>query len=127
NPHVHLSVRAESKSGRRLNPRKADLNRWREVFAERLRDWGIDAEATRQPTRGVARSYPDLWQVKAKEEGRLRQPRSDVQRGARAQATRAMALEAWQALGTAMERAGVRERDLGERINRLVTDHLDRR
>jgi hypothetical protein len=29
NPHVHLSVRAESKDGRRLNPRKADLHRWR--------------------------------------------------------------------------------------------------
>ena len=24
NPHVHISVRAESKHGRRLNPRKAD-------------------------------------------------------------------------------------------------------
>src|SRR5436190_1874874 len=43
NPHVHLSVRAESKHGRRLNPRKADLHRWRETFAEKLRAWGIDA------------------------------------------------------------------------------------
>ena len=34
NPHVHLSVRAESKHGKRLNPRKADLQRWRETFAE---------------------------------------------------------------------------------------------
>ena len=33
NPHVHISVRAESMSGRRLNPRKADLQRWRETFA----------------------------------------------------------------------------------------------
>ena len=31
NPHVHLSVRAESKNGRRLNPRKTDLQRWREI------------------------------------------------------------------------------------------------
>jgi len=37
NPHVHLSVKAESKHGERLNPRKADLHRWRETFAERLR------------------------------------------------------------------------------------------
>ena len=29
NPHVHISVRAESKHGKRLNPRKADLHRWR--------------------------------------------------------------------------------------------------
>jgi hypothetical protein len=34
NPHVHLSARAESMRGERLNPRKADLQRWRETFAE---------------------------------------------------------------------------------------------
>ncbi len=34
NPHVHLSVKAESKHGERLNPKKADLHRWRETFAE---------------------------------------------------------------------------------------------
>jgi hypothetical protein len=39
NPHVHLSVRAESKHGKRLNPRKAGLSRWRETFAEKLRGW----------------------------------------------------------------------------------------
>src|SRR4030095_7476929 len=56
NPHVHLSVKAESKHGVRLNPRKADLHRWRETFAERLREWGIDAEATRQASRGEHRN-----------------------------------------------------------------------
>jgi hypothetical protein len=40
NPHVHISVRAESRHGKRLNPRKADLHRWRETFAEKLRDQG---------------------------------------------------------------------------------------
>ena len=48
NPHVHISVRAESKHGKRLNPRKADLHRWRETFAEKLRGWGIEAEASPQ-------------------------------------------------------------------------------
>jgi hypothetical protein len=72
NPHVHLSVRAESKNGRRLNPRKADLQRWREMFAERLRGWGIDAEASRQATRGERHSYEPIWRVKARQEGRLR-------------------------------------------------------
>ena len=37
NPHVHLAVRAESRWGTRLNPRKSDLHRWRETFAEKLR------------------------------------------------------------------------------------------
>jgi len=72
NPHVHLSVRAESKNGRRLNPRKADLQRWREMFAERLRGWGIDAEASRQATRGERHNYEPIWRVKARQEGRLR-------------------------------------------------------
>ena len=48
NSHVHLTVKAKSRNGKRLNPRKADLRRWREVFAEQLRERGIDAEATRQ-------------------------------------------------------------------------------
>jgi hypothetical protein len=72
NPHVHLSVRAESIHGRRLNPRKEDLRRWRENFAEKLRGWGIDAEASGQACRGVRRRYPDIWRLKAKNEGRLR-------------------------------------------------------
>ena len=76
NPHVHLSVRAESKHGKRLNPRKADLQRWRETFAEKLRGWGIDAEATRQATRGERHSYEPIWRVKAREEGRLRTRRA---------------------------------------------------
>jgi len=77
NPHVHISVRAESKHGKRLHPKKADLHRWRETFAERLRGWGIDAEATRQATRGVSRNYPDLWRKRAAEEGRERKPRPE--------------------------------------------------
>ena len=67
NPHVHISVRAEAKNGKRLNPRKADLQRWRETFAEKLRGWGIDADATRRSARGVTRHFPRLWQVKAQQ------------------------------------------------------------
>jgi hypothetical protein len=48
NPHVHLCVKALGLDGSRLNPRKADLQRWREGFALRLREHGIEAEATRR-------------------------------------------------------------------------------
>jgi hypothetical protein len=58
NPHVHLSVRAEGRDGQRLNPRKEDLRRWRETFAERLRGWGIEAEASSQVTRGTDSPTP---------------------------------------------------------------------
>jgi hypothetical protein len=43
-PHVHVSVRAEGLDGTRLNPRKADLHRWRDTFAEKLRGWGVKVE-----------------------------------------------------------------------------------
>ena len=66
-PHVHVSVKAESKHGLRLNQRKADLHRWRERFAERLQERGIDAEASRQATRGEHRRRDALWRVKARE------------------------------------------------------------
>jgi len=75
NPHIHLSVRTESRFGKRLNPRKADLQRWREIFAEKLRGWGIDAEATRQRTRGQVRNDEPIWRVKAAAEGRLKASR----------------------------------------------------
>jgi len=55
NPHVHLVVKSVGFDGRRLNPRKADLQRWRELFAERLRDQGVEAEATPRMARGVVK------------------------------------------------------------------------
>ena len=67
NPHVHLSVRAEGRDGERLNPRKADLRRWRETFAQRLRDLGIEAEASPQITRGASRRTERLWHRKARD------------------------------------------------------------
>lgn len=60
-PHMHLCVKAMGEDGRRLNPRKHDLRRWRERFAQRLREHGIDAAANNrlerlQPQRGVRQS-----------------------------------------------------------------------
>lgn len=57
-PHVHLSVQVRGPDGRRLNPRRQDLQRWRERFAEQLRAHGVDANATPRRTRGVTKRYP---------------------------------------------------------------------
>lgn len=78
NPHVHLSVRAESRNGHRLNPRKADLRRWRETFAEKLQGWGVEAGASSRHDRGAVRGYQAFWRIKAQEQGRLRQEVRDV-------------------------------------------------
>jgi type IV secretory pathway VirD2 relaxase len=54
-PHVHLAIRAFGDHGERLNPKKADLETWRQVFAQALRDRGVEAEATPRRARGVTR------------------------------------------------------------------------
>lgn len=105
NPHVHLSVRAESRSGHRLNPRKTDLHRWRETFAEKLRGWGIEADATRQVTRGANRNFDPLWRVKAKEDGRLHHSRPERKTGAAYSANRMGALEAWARMAQALDQS----------------------
>jgi hypothetical protein len=108
-PHVHLTVKAESKHGERLNPHRADLHRWRETFAERLRDRGIDAEATRQLTRGPYRKTDRLWQVKAREERRLQIDRKPGQGSALAQPKREDALDAWKKIASALANSDRRE------------------
>ena len=54
-PHVHIAVRRLGRNGERLNPKKADLQLWRELFAQALRDRGVEAEATPRRARGVTR------------------------------------------------------------------------
>ena len=122
NPHVHLSVKAESMHGERLNPRKADLHRWRETFAERLREWGIDAEATRQAVRGAVRNYPDLWRKKAAEEGRARVARPERKVGDAALSSRRSAGQAWGAIAMALrESPDPKDQRLAQDIERFVT------
>ena len=78
NPHVHVVVRAERDDGHRLNPRKADLHRWRERFAAALRSYGIEAAATRQAVRGVMQRPDLLWERVARAEGRLKRERAPI-------------------------------------------------
>ena len=54
-PHCHLTVRSLGFSGRRLNPKRDDLQAWRVAFAAACRQHGIAAEATPRRTRGVIR------------------------------------------------------------------------
>ena len=123
NPHVHLSVRAESRHGKRLNPRKADLQRWRETFAERLRGWGVEAEATRQASRGEYRNRDELWRIKAREQGRLRKERSQRKSGQPFRLSRQEALDAWWKISDALaESKSKDDQDLAKRIAAFVKD-----
>ena len=91
NPHVHLSVRSEGRDGKRLNPRKEDLRRWRETFAEKLRGWGIEAEATSQVTRGTRHRDERVWERKTARPRVKRQERPP----ALPTGIRKQALQAW--------------------------------
>jgi hypothetical protein len=123
NPHVHLSVKAESKHGERLNPRKADLHRWRETFAERLREWGIDAEATRQASRGEYRNRDELWRIKARQQGRLEKERPTRKSGEAQRLSRQHALDAWRQIFVALADSKSKDdQDLAKRIAVFVKD-----
>jgi len=102
NPHVHLSVRAESICGKGLNPRKADLQRWAETFAEKLRGYGVEAEATRQATLFQTGNSDHRWRLKAREDGRLRKARPEDRSSTRSRTTRTEALRAWLHIGQAL-------------------------
>lgn len=125
NPHVHLSVRVESRHGHRLNPRKGDLRRWRETFAEKLQGWGVEANATSRAMRGTTRDYEPLWKLKARAEGRLRQ--QGAGQGARAGVTakQQASLEAWHAISAVLEQGSPADQALGRQVNEyLATDSL---
>ena len=117
NPHVHLSVRAEGRDGRRLNPRKEDLRRWRETFAERLCGWGIEAEASSQVTRGTRHRNERVWERKTAV------PREE--RSARAEGlpsgVRRQALQAWAEIMRALAASpDVSDRKLAQSINHYL-------
>jgi len=101
-PHVHLSVRADRYDGVRLSPRKADLDRWRTVFARNLQDRGMNAVASRQPVRATNRNYRKLWEERAAGRGQLIRQRPVRRTSARALAVRADAIKAWEQIARAL-------------------------
>jgi hypothetical protein len=121
NPHVHIAVRAEGRDGSRLNPRKEDLRRWRETFAERLRGLGIEAEASSQAVRGSRHHDERVWSQK-RMQGRG-SAAVDKQKPPRMSPSHRRAGEAWvriaQALAASPEPT---DRDLSGAILRYVRD-----
>lgn len=121
NPHVHVSVRAEARDGRRLNPRKADLHRWRETFAEKLRELGVEAEASRQAVRGSHRRPEVLWRVKARAEGRANSQRVEGPAPAGPLGGRSAVWRTWRLMALALASSGDRSDErLASAIERFV-------
>lgn len=95
-PHVHLTVQAEGIDRKRFDPRREDLFRFREVFAEALRSRGIEAEATPRYTRGQGRAGTSMA---------LTQLRARIRSGASCQPTEADLRQAREAMQVALGRA----------------------
>jgi hypothetical protein len=115
NPHVHLAVRAEGRDGHRLNPRKQDLRRWREAFAERLRGWGIEAEASSQVVRGSQYRTDRVWQRKAEDDRRRGRVPGYVE--AKLTPSRRVAAKAWCEIAKALASSDDQEdRKLGQSV-----------
>ncbi|MFC4314985.1 relaxase/mobilization nuclease domain-containing protein [Steroidobacter flavus] len=55
-PHVHVTLKAVSESGSRIDIRRATLRDWRQEFARHLRAHGVEANATDRRIRGQSRA-----------------------------------------------------------------------
>jgi hypothetical protein len=111
---MHISVRAESKQRERLSPRKADLHRWRESFAEGLGGRCVEAKATR----GRNRNYEPLSRIKAIQDGRLRTDLAVGKRGANT-----MAVKSWREIAKALMGSGDKsDRELALAVARYIKD-----
>jgi hypothetical protein len=118
-PHVHLAVKAERWDGKRLNPRKADLQEWRESFAQKLQDRGIDAIATRAASRNQTQASQAIWRLKAGD--KVRAPRPNKRGGESSVQSSEMAHESWRHLGQALESSPLAgDRELAQEVKRYV-------
>lgn len=95
-PHVHMTVEAEGLDGKRFDPRREDLFKFREAFAEALRSRGVECEATPRWTRGQGRAGTSMA---------LAQMREKIRRGVSRQPTDADLRQAREGLAIATGKA----------------------
>src|SRR5205085_9810960 len=96
---------------------------WRETFAEGLRELGIEAEASRQATRGEAHKSRALWRLKAKEERRLLTEATASKAGDAYAKSGSNAIVAWANICDALRRSDRPEdQDLASGIARFLQD-----
>ena len=89
-PHVHLTFARRDHDGRRFHPDRDDLFRYRQRFAEKLRDRGIEANATPARARGIDPTHEPIAARKVREKGEV--PRIDLSRTERAKRLREQGL-----------------------------------
>ncbi len=81
-PHVHITIARRDFDGRRFHPDRDDLFRWRQRFAEKLRERGIEANATPTRARGIDPAHEHIAVRKMRDKGQV--PLLDRSRAERA-------------------------------------------
>ncbi len=85
-PHVHITIARRDFDGRRFHPDRDDLFRWRQRFAAKLRERGIEANATPTKARGIDPAHEHIAVRKMRDKGQV--PRIDASRAERARRLR---------------------------------------
>ena len=132
-PHVHLTFARRDLDGRRFHPDRDDLFRYRQRFAQKLRDRGIEANATPARARGIDPAHEPIAARKVREKGEV--PRIDRSRAERVQRLREQGLPDPAQAALADRQAAVRatyERSIAElsaspsMVNQMVAKSVGR-
>ncbi|KAK6024702.1 relaxase/mobilization nuclease domain protein [Ostertagia ostertagi] len=119
-PHVHLTVRLMSTSGKRLQ-NWTHKEYWRRIYAGKLREQGVDVEATRQCVRGENRNPQRHWKIKASRTANAREPEPSKKSGDWYFNSRSDAALAWGHMMHALKDSEMSEdRELAESIGKFV-------
>jgi hypothetical protein len=132
-PHVHVVVKAMSERGERLNIYKATLREWRQDFAQYLREYGVEANATERAVRGSYHQNrkPGIYRAAARGDSSFMRERAaavarelrsgDVQAGTghpRLMQTRREVEQGWRVFAEHMEHVG--QREMAAQVRRFV-------
>lgn len=122
--HAHIAVSLQGADGSWLNPRKRDLQEWRESFAAALERKGIEAEATPAYSRGRGKgSYRrDLHEAGKRGTRRRPDPSPSYDADMEAGAIQKRAA-AWSRIGDHYARAG--DKEAAQAIREYVADRFD--
>lgn len=132
-PHVHLTFARRDLDGRRFHPDRDDLFRYRQRFAQKLRDRGIEANATPARARGIDPAHEPIAVHKVREKGEV--PRIDRSRAERVQRLREQGLSDPAQAALAKRQTTVRaayERSIAElsaspsMVNQMVAKSVER-
>jgi hypothetical protein len=121
NQHTHVIVKMVDLDGKRMNPRKADLEVWRKTFAKHLNLRGVEATASRRRVR-LKRSKGESMAVRemrkrdiVPEREKTAQPQAAAVQ--RAQENEARMLNAYTGIAQAMRSSAAQsDRDLGQAL-----------